>query len=274
MRKILFAFLGIFGFFRKLKMKLFGKTENDIHDQRIVSGKAWEDFCDQLKLAGNVLKYPGTPQDAFDQAEGLRYLTRLTHASLEAFVEYTDPAFPVLRRMVHETVKMGADNPDNYYFNAQIDGSKYEYKITGNRNTVHYIGFFTQNGSYGTTGGLAPCGRLEGSDLVVEEGSDAERIGVGLSRRQLHIRIDGLPGLREQNTIEPVSAAIDERHCQSIAPFVFGHLLGAWSGDQRTDTKAAVSPIPALGNDQPEDLCITESRLTLGVLVVAQSQTG
>ena len=155
-------------------MKISGKTEDDIHEQRVVSGKSWDEFCDQLKLAGTVLKYSGTPQDAFNQAEGLRYLTRLTRAGLEAFIEFADPAFPVLKRMVHETVKMGADNPDNYYFNAQIDGSKYEYKISGNRNTVHYIGFFTQNGSYGTTGGLAPCGQLEGVDLELEKDGSFE----------------------------------------------------------------------------------------------------
>jgi hypothetical protein len=176
MNKLLFAFLSVLKFFRNLKLKLTGKTEEDIHSQRVVSGKSWDEFCDQLKLAGTVLNYSGTPQDAFDQAEGLRYLTRLTRAGLEAFVEYADPAFPVLRRMVHETVKMGADNPDNYYFNAQIDGSKYEYKITGNRNTVHYIGFFTQNGSYGTTGGLAPCGQLEGTDLRLEKDGSFEII--------------------------------------------------------------------------------------------------
>ena len=167
MRKLLFAFLSGLGFLKKIGLKLSGKTEDGIHNQRVVSGKSWEEFCDQLKLAGAVLKYPGTPQDAFNQAEGLRYLSRLTRAGLEAFVEYADPAFPVLKRMVHETVKMGADNPDNYYFNAQISGD-YEYKITGKRNTIHYIGFFTQNGNYGSTGGLAPCGMLEGRDLILE----------------------------------------------------------------------------------------------------------
>jgi hypothetical protein len=175
MRKMLFAFLSVFGFFKMMRLKISGKTEDDIHKQRVVSGKSWEEFCDQLKLAGNVLKYPGTPQDAFSQAEGLRYLTRLTRAGLEAFVEYADPAFPVLKRMVHETVKMGADNPDNYYFNAQINGD-YEYKITGKRNTIHYIGFFTQNGNYGTTGGLAPCGTLEGEDMVLESDGSFEII--------------------------------------------------------------------------------------------------
>ncbi|NOX85031.1 MAG: DUF1214 domain-containing protein [Chlorobi bacterium] len=175
MRNLLFAFLKVLKFFRTFGRKISGKTEDDIHRQRIVSGKAWEEFCDQLKLAGAVLKYPGTPQDAFNQAEGVRYLTRLTRAALEAFVEYNDPAFPVLRRMVHETVKMGADNPDNYYFNAQISG-KYEYRITGKRNTVHYIGFFTQNGNYGTTGGLAPCDTLEDNELVLEKDGSFEII--------------------------------------------------------------------------------------------------
>lgn len=175
MRKLLFAFLRASRFFRKIGFAITGKKENDVHDKRIVSGKAWDDFCDQLKLAGTNLKYAGAPQDAFSQAEGIRYLTRLTRAGLEAFVEYADPAFPVLKRMVHESVKMGADNPDNYYFNAQISGA-YEYRITGKRNTVHYIGFFTQNGSYGTTGGLAPCGALEGKDLVLEDDGSFEII--------------------------------------------------------------------------------------------------
>ncbi len=175
MQKILFAFLSVSRFFRKIAFAITGKKEDDVYDQRIVTGKAWDEFCNQLKLAGTNLKYAGTPQDAFNQAEGIRYLTRLTRAGLEAFVEYADPAFPVLKRMVHETVKMGADNPDNYYFNAQISGA-YEYRITGKRNTVHYIGFFTQNGSYGTTGGLAPCGVLEGTDLALEDDGSFEII--------------------------------------------------------------------------------------------------
>lgn len=175
MQKLLFFFLSVLKFFRQVSLFLRGKKEEDIQIQRIVSGKAWEDFCDQLKLAGTTLKYPGTPQDVFQQTEGLRYLTRLTRAGLEAFVEYNNPAFPVFRRMVHETVKMGADNPDNYYFNAQISGDN-EYRITGKRNTIHYIGFFTQNGNYGTTGGLAPCGVLQGEDLKLEEDSSFEII--------------------------------------------------------------------------------------------------
>ncbi|MCD4729864.1 MAG: hypothetical protein K8R74_04635 [Bacteroidales bacterium] len=175
MQKLLFIFLSVLNYFRKIGLFFSGKKEEDIKVQRVVSGKAWEDFCDQLKLAGTVLKYPGAPQDVFQQTEGLRYLTRLTRAGLEAFVEFNDPSFPVFRRKVHETVKMGADNPDNYYFNAQISG-KNEIRITGKRNSDQYIGFFTQNDSYGTSGGLAPCGVLQGHDLRLDDDGGFEII--------------------------------------------------------------------------------------------------
>ena len=160
---------------RNARLKLRGKTETDIHEERVISGKSWDEFCDNLKLAGASLAYPGTPKDAFQQAEGLRYLTRLTRGGLEAFVEFGDPAFPVLRRTAHETIKLGADNPDNHYFNAQISGN-FEYRIYGKRNTVDYIGFFTQNGNYGSTGGLAPCGVIENDDLEVEPDGSFEVI--------------------------------------------------------------------------------------------------
>jgi hypothetical protein len=167
MGKLLFFILRIFKSARGFVRKLRGSTESSVHDERIVSGKAWNDFCDGIKSAGAALMYPGAPNDPFQQAEGMKYLARLTRAGLEAFVEFNDPAFPVLRRMVHETVKMGADNPDNHYFNAQISG-EYQYRITGKRNTIHYIGFFTQNGNYGTTGGMAPCGNLDHTEMQID----------------------------------------------------------------------------------------------------------
>lgn len=175
MGKFIFKIFGIIKWFRLSWLRLSGKTEADMHAQRIVSGKSWSEFCDHLKTAGAALVYPGAPVDAFQQAEGLRYLTRLTRAALEAYVEYGDVEFPELRRMVHETVKLGADNPDNYYQNAQISGAQ-EYRITGKRNTINYIGFFTQNGVYGEPGGMSPCGILENNDLQLEADGSFEII--------------------------------------------------------------------------------------------------
>jgi hypothetical protein len=189
MRKLIFTFLNLFRRFRTFYLKITGKSEQDIIHQRVVSGQAWIDFCDNLKAAGAALTYPGAPRDAFQQAEGLRYLSRLTRAGLEAYVEYPDPSFPALRRMVHETVKLGADNPDNHYLNAQISG-QYEYRITGKRNTIHYVGFFTQNGNYGTTGGLSPCGVLEHFDLKTDKDGHFEIILSKESKGQNWLKIE------------------------------------------------------------------------------------
>jgi hypothetical protein len=175
MSKLLFFFLRLMKSWQSFILTIMGKTADDIHQERIVSGKAWDDFCDNLKAAGAALHMPGTPRDAFNQAEGIRYLSRLTRGGLEAFIEYADPAFPVLRRTAHETIKLGADNPDNYYFNAQISGN-YEYRLNGKRNTVDYFGLFTQNGNYGTTGGMAPCAVLEHHEIQYETDGSFEVI--------------------------------------------------------------------------------------------------
>lgn len=175
MSKLLFFFLRLMKAWQSFLLKIKGKTADDIYRDRIVSGKAWDEFCDNLKASGAALQMPGTPRDAFNQAEGIRYLSRLTRGGLEAFIEYADPAFPVLRRTAHETIKLGADNPDNYYFNAQVSG-KYEYRLCGKRNTVDYFGLFTQNGNYGTTGGMAPCAVLEHNEIQYEPDGSFEVI--------------------------------------------------------------------------------------------------
>lgn len=216
---LLFLFLGVLKAFRRLGLKISGKTEDDLHAQRVVSGKAWDEFCDNLRSAGASLMYPGAPRDTFSQAEGLRYLTRLTRGGLEAFVEYCDPAFPVLRRMAHETVKLGADNPDNYYFNAPID-AKYGYRIRGKRNSVHYLGFFTRNGNYGTTGGLTPCGALEGAALELEEDGSFEIILSKEPSGKNWLKID------DGTTMVMVRQTFLNRHAETAAEVAIENLDG------------------------------------------------
>src|SRR5690242_17965433 len=147
---------------------MFGQQQRGAAEasERIVTGKTWEEFCDTLKMAGSVILRDSSPHDPFSRAEGLRYLSRLIRAGLEAFVEHADPRAPVLQRVVHETVKMGADNPDNYYQNAAISG-QYEYRITGTRGTVRYLSFGTQSGGYGEGRGLPLTGYLEASELQI-----------------------------------------------------------------------------------------------------------
>jgi len=260
MKSLLFLFLRLLRAFRKAGLRMSGKTEADIHAQRVTTGKAWEDFCDNLKLAGASLMYPGAPRDPFNQAEGLRYLSRLTRGGIEAFVEFSDPAFPVLRRQAHETVKLGADNPDNHYFNAQISG-KYSYRIRGKRNTVHYIGFFTQNGNYGSTGGLSPCDALEHTALVLEPDGSFEIIlsktregknwlKTGDETTMVLVRqtfLDRLTEIPAELTIEnrdgrtapgPVTPAMIDEGLQTASMFVAGAsmLFARWAKDFQKHT--------------------------------------
>ncbi|MCY4142817.1 MAG: DUF1214 domain-containing protein [Gammaproteobacteria bacterium] len=166
MRKLAMSLLGLFRRISLLWWKLQGKTEEDVAAHRVVSGKTWNEFCDSLKAAGASLVFPGAPRDAFSQAEGYRYLSRLTRAGLLQFVEYSDAKAPVLNRIANETVKLGSDNPDNYYQTATISGT-FEYKVFGYRNTVAYLGFGTQAGNYGQGAGLPPTGFVEANDLEI-----------------------------------------------------------------------------------------------------------
>jgi hypothetical protein len=134
---------------------------------RVMDGTTWREFCRGLEAAGQVILDPAAPATPLDRAEGFRYLTRLLRSALETFVEDADPAAPELLRTCHETIKMGADNPDNHYQNAPLNG-RYEYRLSGTRGTVHYLGFGTQEGNYGATGSLATTGYLDDSQLVVD----------------------------------------------------------------------------------------------------------
>jgi len=142
-------------------------TSDDPRD-RLMSGRSWEDFCDTLKSAGKTILAEGQPDGALDRAEGFRYLSRLTRAALETFVEYSDPLAPVLNRPVHETAKIGADNPDNYYQHATISGA-HEYLIRGARNTIQYLDFATQSAGVASSGDSEQGGHLDASSLELDD---------------------------------------------------------------------------------------------------------
>ncbi|MCY4095763.1 MAG: DUF1214 domain-containing protein [Gammaproteobacteria bacterium] len=168
MRRVAFAFLTLFRKCARFARRLSGKTPADVASARIVSGKSWDEFCMSLRAAGAALNFPGSPQDPFSQTEGYRYLSRLVRAGLMAFVEYADDRAPVIHRVAHETVKLGADNPDNYYQTASINGA-YEYRIRGRRNSIAYLSFGTQSGNYGEGRGLPPTGHVEAQDLEIDD---------------------------------------------------------------------------------------------------------
>ena len=175
MRKSAIRLLALFRRTSLFIRKLRGGTEADLAAQRVVSGKSWDEFCDTLKAAGAALNFPKAPQDAFSQAEGYRYLSRIARAGLMAFIEHADPKAPVLHRVVDETTKLGADNPDNFYQTAALSG-EYEYRITGRRNNIAYLSFGTQSGNYGQGRGLPPTGNIGSDQIETDENGCFELI--------------------------------------------------------------------------------------------------
>ena len=125
----------------------------------------WQRFCSDLAQASAVLTRARTPRTALDQAEGIRYLSRLTRVAFEMAMESSDPDFPRLFQLSNEIVKIGGDNPDNIYHNAVISGQR-SYRITGQRGTVPYLSFGTKANRFMTDGSMVSTGELEASNMV------------------------------------------------------------------------------------------------------------
>jgi len=228
--------------------------------ERVMDGRAWEEFCDALKAAGKVVIGEGSPEDAFDRAEGFRYLSRLARGGLESFLECADPLAPELRRIAHETVKMGADNPDNYYQSAPVRGDC-EYKISGTRGTVHYLGFGSQAGNYGATGSLATTGYVEAADLELAPDGTFELIASArqqpgnwlpmspesssiivrqtfldrVNERRAELKIERIDGPHKARAVSPESV---DRGLQAAAKFVGGcaRLFHQWALSMKPHT--------------------------------------
>lgn len=132
---------------------------------------AWRDFCAKLADAGEVILASDVPDDPLIRAEGFRYLSRLTKLALEQYVEASDPDFPFFYKLSHETGKIGADNPDNVYWNASIRGTN-DYRITGKRGSMFYFSIVANAMRYHIDGSAHATGQLLDSD--VEWGPDGE----------------------------------------------------------------------------------------------------
>ena len=111
-----------------------------------VSGKAWEDVCDGIKAAGQLVV--DNSADDLDRLEGFRYLARLTRGALDSYLEQGDTSFPVIAP-IPNMLKIGCDNPDAYYQRVNVSG-RHTYRITGSRGTVNYLGLGAYSGGYGT----------------------------------------------------------------------------------------------------------------------------
>jgi hypothetical protein len=143
---------------------------------RTLSGALWNDFCDALRSAGEVVLRPEVPADPLDRAEGYRYLTRILRLALEMQVENAEARTPRLALGCRADIKLGNDNPDSYYLTAPLDAA-FEYRIRGRLGTVPVLSFGAYFGGMGSP--RSGCsGSLEKSQLAVDVDGRFE-IGLG-----------------------------------------------------------------------------------------------
>lgn len=135
----------------------------------------WRRFCAELAEAGDVLARPSSPTTALDQAEGLRYLSRLARTALNMLVDSADPDFPRLFMLCDDKIKIGADNPDNIYQQCVVRPDR-EYRITGRRNSVPYFSIGSKANRYAIDGTMASTGEIEFADMAFEADGSFEII--------------------------------------------------------------------------------------------------
>lgn len=111
---------------------------------RLVSGRAWEDFCDVLKVAGRMIDEFGTEPTDLDRAEWYRFMTRLVRSSVERLIENAEPTRPRLRDMVWRQ-SINVQCPDHDHLMCQFDAAR-DYRITGTRGTLPYFVFAVLTG--------------------------------------------------------------------------------------------------------------------------------
>jgi hypothetical protein len=136
----------------------------DDSGNRPEDARAWDEFCERLRETGHQV-LAAAPDDAFDRAEGLRYVTRLARSFLRNATELGQPARIALGHA--ETPKIGLDNPDYVYCSARLDPGA-TYVLHGALGDADRMGFGTYSGALGTPKGLVRDGYLESTALELD----------------------------------------------------------------------------------------------------------
>lgn len=196
---------------------------------------AWEDFCERLKGAADVVFDEGAPTDRLSRTEGIRYLSRLIGFGLDLNLEYNDPLFPELVRYFDPTRrKQGGDNPDAFYLGARISGNE-TYRVHGQRGSARYLIFTTLEPKKGVPGGHA----LYGSQQAQLLGDDLELGADGSFELILG------PDAQQGNWIQTTP---------QTSWFTIRQFFGDWLGEKpmsvQIERVGATGPPPALSADR------------------------
>lgn len=184
----------------------------------------WDAFCERLRAAGHEA-LDAAPDDAFDRAEGLRYVTRLARSFLRSTLEEVDPA---AAKLSSESPKIGLDNPDYVYTGARLSGAL-EYRLRGQMRDAHMLGIGAFSGGLGTPQGLIRDGYLTSEELTLDAEGGFE---IAISREE---RPGNWLAMTEKTNALQIRQTLLERHRERPASLVL----------ERVDGGAGPAPLDA-----------------------------
>lgn len=120
------------------------KTRADEFAAALLSGEAWDRWCDGLKAAGRaVLDSPDAVSDT-DRAEGFRYLMGLAYQLMVGELYETDARAPAFTLTASDVVKWGLDNPDATLLSAPLSDDGV-FRVYGSARSVRMVEFVISN---------------------------------------------------------------------------------------------------------------------------------
>ncbi len=136
------------------------KPENDAQE-------IWEQFCEQLKQAGQVLNRCDLPADDINLAEGLRHLVRSIRMGFEMSCEYADTDYPQIAPAYTATMMAEGPTSDCRYHHAFINGED-TYVLQGKLGTAPWFEFSVYAGKIGLQDASRLVSSITETELQVE----------------------------------------------------------------------------------------------------------
>jgi hypothetical protein len=111
---------------------------NDKAAERLLSGRAWDDYCETLRNTGHIIEQFGDEVTELDKTEWYRFLTRYIRMGLEHYVECSEPTRPRFHHMTWRQSINFTSPLQDHLFADFVDGSA-DYVIEGNKGTLPYF---------------------------------------------------------------------------------------------------------------------------------------